>query len=35
MAMENIDTPTALILSRQNIERLPEGNDYKQATKGA
>ena len=35
MAMENIDTPTALIFSRQNIEMLPEGNDYSQATKGA
>ena len=35
MAMENIDTPTALIFSRQNIEMLPEGNDYTQATKGA
>ena len=29
------DTPTALIFSRQNIEMLPEGNDYNQATKGA
>ncbi len=35
MAMENIDTPTALILSRQNIEQLPEGTDYTQAAKGA
>ena len=35
MAMENIDTPTALILSRQNIEMLPAGNDYSQAEKGA
>ena len=35
MAMENIDTPTALIFSRQNIEMLPEGNDYNQATQGA
>ena len=35
MAMENIDTPTALIFSRQNIDMLPEGNDYNQATKGA
>ena len=34
MAMENIETPTALILSRQNIENLPEGNDYEQARKG-
>ena len=35
MAMENTDTPTALIFSRQNIEQLPEGNDYAQAEKGA
>ncbi len=35
MAMENVDTPTALIFSRQNIDMLPEGNDYNQATKGA
>ncbi len=35
MAMENTDTPTALILSRQNIEMLPEGNDYTQAARGA
>ena len=35
MAMENVDTPTALIFSRQNIEMLPEGNDYNQATKCA
>ncbi len=35
MAMENVDTPTALILSRQNIEQLPEGNDYSLAEKGA
>ena len=35
MAMENTATPTALILSRQNIEMLPEGNDYGQAEKGA
>ena len=35
MAMENVDTPTALILSRQNIDMLPEGNDYEQARKGA
>lgn len=34
MAMENVSTPTALILSRQNIENLPEGNDYAQARKG-
>lgn len=35
MAMENTETPTALILSRQNIARLPAGNDYEQARKGA
>ena len=35
MAMENVDTPTALIFSRQNIEMLPAGNDYSQAEKGA
>lgn len=35
MAMENVSTPTALILSRQNIENLPEGNKYENATKGA
>nr|MBP7472185.1 transketolase [Prevotella sp.] len=35
MAMENIDTPTALIFSRQNIAKLPAGNDYNEARKGA
>ena len=35
MAMENMETPTALIFSRQNIDMLPAGNDYSQATKGA
>ena len=35
MAMENVDTPTGLIFSRQNVENLPEGNDYEQARKGA
>ena len=34
MAMDNTKTPTALILSRQNIQNLPEGNDYEQARKG-
>ena len=34
MAMENMKTPTALILSRQNIQNLPEGNDYELARKG-
>lgn len=32
MAMENVDTPTALILSRQNVNDIPcEGNRYEQA----
>ena len=35
MAMENMATPTALIFSRQNVNSLPEGNDYEQARKGA
>ena len=35
MAMENVDTPTALIFSRQTVNDLPEGNDYEQARKGA
>ena len=35
LAMENTATPTGLILSRQNIEMLPEGNDYSQSDKGA
>ncbi len=35
MAMENMDTPTALIFSRQNVEQLPEGTDYTQTEKGA
>ena len=34
-AMENMETPTALIFSRQNIRKLPAGNDYEQACKGA
>lgn len=35
MAMENMQTPTALIFSRQNITKLPAGTDYEQARKGA
>ena len=35
MAMENMSTPTALILSRQGIQNLPAGNDYQQVRKGA
>ena len=32
---QNIYTPTALILSRQNIVSLPTGNDYAQVAQGA
>ena len=35
MAMENMETPTALIFSRQNIKSLPEGTNYQEARKGA
>ena len=35
LAMENTDSPSCLILSRQNIANLPEGNDYSQAANGA
>ena len=35
MAMENMETPTALILSRQNIDNLAEGTNYELARKGA
>ena len=35
LAMENTTTPTALILSRQNITNLPAGTDYTQAARGA
>jgi transketolase len=35
IAMENMHTPTAMILSRQGIESLPEGNDYNMARHGA
>jgi transketolase len=38
MALENTETPTALILSRQNIKNLPGANRYSQAleaSKGA
>ena len=35
MAMENMDTPTGLIFSRQTVKNLPEGTDYAQAVKGA
>lgn len=35
MAMENMNTPTALILSRQNIVPLPTGTPYELVRKGA
>ena len=35
MAMENMSTPTALVLSRQNITNLPAGNNYDNARRGA
>ncbi len=35
MANDNMHTPTALILSRQNVDMLPKGTDYTQAEKGA
>lgn len=34
LAMENTDTPSALILSRQGIVSLPAGTDYAAAAKG-
>ncbi|MCQ2185595.1 MAG: transketolase [Bacteroidales bacterium] len=34
LAMQNTNSPTALILSRQNINNLPEGNDYCSVAKG-
>ena len=34
IAMENIYTPTALILSRQNVNNLPEGTPYELTEKG-
>lgn len=35
IAMENMQTPTAMIFSRQGITSLPEGNDYEMARHGA
>ena len=35
LAMENFSTPTALILSRQNVTDMPEENDYDGVEKGA
>jgi len=35
LAMENTHTPTALILTRQGVKSLPEGNDPANAARGA
>ena len=35
LAMENMDTPTALIFSRQNVPDLPEGTKYEGVERGA
>ena len=35
MAMENMETPTALVLSRQDISKLPAGTNYQETRKGA
>lgn len=35
MAMENMDTPTTIICSRQNVKSLPEGNNYEGVRRGA
>ena len=35
LAMENTDSPTGLICSRQNVNNLPKGTDYSQVAKGA
>ena len=35
LAMENTDSPTGLICSRQNVTNLPEGTNYAEAAKGA
>ena len=34
LAMKNISTPTAIILSRQNVKSLPEGNEYQNVARG-
>ena len=34
LAMENVYTPTALIFTRQNVKKLPEGNNYEGVSKG-
>lgn len=35
LAMENLDSPTTLIFSRQDVASLPSGTNYKEAAKGA
>lgn len=35
LAMENTDTPTGLIFSRQNVNSLPAGTSYAEAARGA
>ena len=35
LAMENMDTPTALIFSRQNVKDLPQTTDYSGVARGA
>lgn len=35
IAMENMNTPTAMIFSRQGIKSLPKGNDYNMVRHGA
>lgn len=35
LAMENTDSPTTLIFSRQDVQDLPEGTHYEEAAKGA
>ena len=34
LAMQNVSTPSAVLLSRQNIANLPEGNDYSLVGRG-
>ena len=34
LAMDNVYTPTALILTRQNVKSLPAGNDYSKVAMG-
>lgn len=35
LAMENLDSPTTLIFSRQDVASLPSGTNYKETAKGA